>query len=161
MARLACWLSAGAVLPFWAIANPPTRTKGRRYSARIFNCATARAVAASYISRWVSCAPTSSARAVITSTFSSCRVSTICLQKSAFLPMDSTRVRRKPGMRIFSGMPGKPAPVPISIKEVGGSISRQAYVQVSESRKCFLIMSAGSRIAVRLICSFQESSSRA
>ena len=147
-----------ASVPFCRTIRPPGCASGRQYSSKTGMGATARAVTNWYFSRWSGSWPSSSARMVMVSVLCNCKVSKTSLQKLTFLPTESTRVSLSSGQMIFSGMPGKPAPVPKSTRLVGGAVLLQPFVTLSESKKCLKRISSGSRMAVRLNFVFHSSS---
>ncbi len=77
-------------------------------------------------------------------------------QEPRLLPVRIDEQRfRAAGAAIASGIPGKPAPLPRSASVAPETCGRIA----SESSRCRVTISAGSRTAVRLYAAFQRSSS--
>ena len=66
---------------------------------------------------------------------------------------ESARTNFLSGLTIARGIPGNPAPVPISIIESASMYSLKLYER-TESTKCLLMNSSLSVIAVRLIFLF-------
>src|SRR5215218_3870013 len=108
--------SSGSSRPFMAMAQPPVSRSGAQYSATTDNRATALQVTTSYAPRCPPARPRSSTLVFATSTPLRERPPTACRKKLAFLPVDSTRVIARSGLRIFIGMPGRPPPLPTSAK---------------------------------------------
>ena len=138
--------------PFMARNRPPTLTKGRHISHNSPKSATARAAAKSNCSRSPGSCPASSARAwrVVTSSSPSCPA-TVSSQDSRFCS-PSSRVRERVGQRVFSTMPGKPAPVPTSMREACSI--RPQLRRGAQSSICRVATSKGWVMAVRFITWF-------
>ena len=155
IARFAASTSASGSGPFMAKKTPPICKNGRQYSHSRFSGATARAVAKANFVRRPACRPPSSARAW-TICASSPRRSSTSRRKIRRLFKLSSKVRWRPGRRIFSGTPGKPAPVPTSIRVSPCSNSGNNRML---SKKCLTTTAFGSVIAVKFIFSFHSISS--
>ena len=67
----------------------------------------------------------------------------------------SNNVKFMSGRTIFKGIPGKPAPVPISITFAFLGISYESKTN-KLSKKCFTAISFGSKIAVKFIFLFHS-----
>lgn len=124
---------------FCAMNNPPIFTSGRVYSSTVENCATARAVAMSKVSRYCACWPTSSARKDSTDTFVRCNVSAVACIKRAFFCTDSIHVTCTWLCTMAIGSAGKPAPLPTStsVFACGGICGSRVQL----SRKCLSFIS--------------------
>ena len=152
MARAARSSSSWHSGPFMARKRPPTFTKGRHISHRSPRSATARAVAKSNCSRSEPSCPASSARAWRVVTPSSSNSSaTVSSQESRFCS-PSNRVRDRVGQRVFSTMPGKPAPVPTSMSLACSR--RPQFKRGAQSSMCRVATSKGWVMAVRFITWF-------
>ena len=135
--------------PFHSTRNPPTFTNGSPTSALIGIFPTPRIAAMSNCSRNFLSLPMSSPRAISRFTsFESSRRRKSIITNAAFFSFESRSVRRMEGNAIFSGMPGKPAPVPMSMSSVPSNFT--ARFIASESAKCFSADSLSPFIAVRL-----------
>ena len=106
--------SASAGLPLRAKKLPPGLTSGRQYSQRTLRRATALAVATSYFSL-SSNLPRSSALPWISSASIPSELHT-SYRKPSLLARLSKSVSLISGRISFMGIPGKPAPVPTSIR---------------------------------------------
>ena len=80
---------------------------------------------------------------------------TVCSTKRAFLPVASIRVKRRSGLTMASGRPGKPAPVPTSAI----ARAREERLQTQAVEHVLRSMPRRSRIAVRLNWALAASSS--
>ena len=112
MAFLASLSSEADSRLFIAINKPPTLTRGRQSSARIFNLATALAVTTSASSRWF-CAY-SSARACSAFAFFKPNLAISSFKKAILLFNASIIVTSKLSNTIALGIEGNPAPAPTS-----------------------------------------------
>ena len=98
-----------------------------------------------------------SSRSSITNTLSNPSASTTSFRNVAFLVFDSTSTQSRSGSRIFSGSPGAPAPEPTS--SITGPAPARWRSASAGSTKCRSTAVRRSRMAVRLMCWFQRSSS--
>ena len=140
--------------PFMARNTPPVRTNGRHSSLSRYSRATARETAASNCPR---SSDASSARACRHVTSVRPAAAQTSPRKRTRLSKLSSSVSEMSGCAIFSGRPGKPAPVPTSMTALpasGSTVSRAA-----ESRKCSCATSVSPWMAVRFMTLLRSSSS--
>jgi hypothetical protein len=81
-------------------------------------------------------------------------------EERGLFPCASTSVTSTLGRAIAIGIPGKPAPVPTSVRVADAEAEGKRYrAAKSDSPKWRVMISSGSRIAVRFIFAFHFSSS--
>ena len=146
--------SAAAWGPLYIRDLPPTFRNGTVYSARGDTRATALDTAISNFSLRAGFLPPSSALSCMQSAFISSSLHT-SLRKPMRLLRESSSVTLTSGRAMAMGSPGKPAPVPTSIRFAPSGISSSGS---RLSAKCFLSTSSSPVMAVRFMRLFQSMS---
>lgn len=156
MAAKDWWSSSMISSCFIAMKTPPILTNGKAISASIFIGATARETTMSYDSLnelWAN----DSARSAYTLVGCKSKDVTTSSRNTAFFLRDSMSSTWIVGQKILIGIPGNPAPLPISSNRCGGRAigsGSNARRTLSESRKWRVSASSQVVTVVRFISLF-------